>query len=296
MGMTQRNNKRSQFQHISQEWGKDAMKLQVVAATFALNAIAVAAATAHAQGAAISVPQSAPNSYAGATFGSPMAFGADWGTIGIGVFGQTLPDEFNGVQVDDDEDFDGSAAIVFGLGDADKYVGLETAVVTTSLTGSGDLTGNEDSDEFGESGGLSFKLHTNVPGGAALAIGVIGTGRWGEAEDNNESSVYANATKVFSIDTGSRKHALVANLGVGDGSFTEDFDDDGVNIFGSLAFYITRQISLIADHTGRFTNLGVSAAPFSGIPMVVTLGAVNVGERFDSDVQFGGTLAYTFSF
>lgn len=272
------------------------MKLQVVAATFALNAVALALATANAQGAAISVPQSAPNSYAGATFGSPMAFGADWGTVGIGVYGQTLPDEFNGIKVDDKEDFDGSAALVFGLGDATKYVGLETAIVTTSLTGSGDLTGNNDSDEFGESGGLSFKLHTNVPGGTALAIGVIGTGRWGEAEDNNESSVYANATKVFSIDTGARKHALVANIGVGDGSFTNSFNDDGVNVFGSLAFYVTRQLSLIADYTGRFTNLAVSAAPINGVPLVLTLGAVNVGERFDSDVQFGGTLAYTLSF
>lgn len=260
------------------------MKLQVVAATFALNAIALAAATASAQGAAISVPSAAPNSYAGASFGSPVAFGADWGSIGVGVYGQTLPDGL-------DEDVDGSAAIVFGLGDADKYVGLETAVITSSLT---DSRGS--GDGFGEAGGLAFKLHTNVPGGAALAIGVIGTGRWGGAEDANESSVYAAATKVFSIDTGSRKHALVANIGVGDGQFTEDLDDDGVNLFGSLAFYITRQISLIADHTGRFTNVGVSAAPINGIPVVITLGAVNVGERFDTDVEFGGTIGYTLSF
>jgi len=271
------------------------MKFKAVAATFALNAISLAFVTANAQGSAISVPQSAPNSYAGATFGSPLAFGADWGSVGIGVYGQTLPNKFNGVKLDDDEDFDGSAAIVFGLGDADKYVGLETAIVTSSLTGSETFTGNE-SDEFGESGGLSFKLHTNVPGGAALAIGVIGTGRWGAAEEANESSVFANATKVFSIDTGSSKHALVANIGVGDGSFTNSFRDDGVNVFGSLAFYFTRQLSLIADHNGRFTNLAMSAAPIRGIPLVVTLGAVNVGERFDSGVQFGGTLAYTLSF
>jgi hypothetical protein len=272
------------------------MKLQVVAATFALNAVAMALATAYAQGTAISVPQRAPNSYAGATFGSPMAFGADWGTVGFGVFGQTLPDEFNGVDVDSDEDVDGSAAIVFGLGDADQYVGLETAIVTTSLTGSGDGTNSDDADEFGESGGVSVKLHTNVPGGAALAVGVIGTGRWGEAEDTNESSVYANATKVFSLDTGSRKHALVANIGVGDGNFTSSLDDTGVNVFGSLAFYITRQYSVIVDHSGRFTNAALSAAPFRGWPLVVTLGALNLGERFNSDTEFGGTLSYSFSF
>lgn len=260
------------------------MKLKVVAATLALNAIAVAFATANAQG-SIAVPQSAPNSYAGATFGSPMAFGMDFGGIGLGVYGQTLPDE-----LDTSDDFDGSAALVFGLGDADKYVGLETAVISSSLTGSGG------EDKFGEAGGLGFKLHTNLPGGAAVAIGVIGTGRWGEAEDNNESSVYANATKVFSVDTGTRKHALVANIGIGDGAFNSSVSDDGVNAFGSLAFYLTRQLSLIVDQTGRFTNAGVSAAPFRGIPLVVTLGAVNIGERFGSDTQFGGTLGYTFSF
>jgi hypothetical protein len=261
------------------------MKLQVVAATFALNAIAVAAATAYAQGSVISVPQRAPNSYAGASFGSPTAFGADWGSVGLGVYAQTLPDEI------EDEDVDGSAALVFGLGDANKYVGLETAVITSSLT---DSAGS--GDGFGEAGGLAFKLHTNVPGGAALAIGVIGTSRWGVAEDTNESSVYANASKVFSIDTGSSRHALVATLGVGDGAFTNDLDDSGVNVFGTLAFYITRQLSLIADHTGRFTNVGLSVAPINGIPLVATLGAVNVTERFDSDTQFGGTLGYTFSF
>lgn len=262
------------------------MKLQVVAATLALNAIAVAATTAYAQGSAIAVLQRTPNSYAGASFGSPIAFGADWGSIGVGVYGQTLPDE-----LDEEEDVDGSAALVFGLGDADKYVGLETAVISSSLT---DSRGS--GDGFGEAGGLAFKLHTNVPGGAALAIGVIGTGRWGVAEDENESSVYANATKVFAIDTGSTRHALVATIGVGDGAFTDDLDDDGVNVFGSLAFYVTRQLSLIVDHTGRFTNVGLSVAPINGFPLVATLGAVNVGERFDSDVQFGGTLGYTFSF
>ncbi len=260
------------------------MKLKVVAATFVLNAMAVALTSAYAQGPA--VPQYAPNSYAGASFGSPIAFGADWGTIGAGVYAQTLPDE-----LDANDDFDGSAALVFGLGDADQYVGLETAVISSSLT---DSSGS--GDGFGEAGGLAFKLHTNVPGGAALAIGVIGTSRWGVAEDANESSVFANATKVFAIDTGSSKHALVANIGVGDGAFTNGFDDDGVNVFGSLAFYVTRQFSIIVDHSGRFTNAAVSTAPFRGFPVVVTLGAVNLGERFGSDTQFGGTLGYSFSF
>jgi len=269
------------------------MKHKVVAAAFVLNAVALAGGVAQAQGSTISssVIGVGKKSYAGASFGSPLAFGADWGSVGIGVFGQTLPNRF-GRTKNIDEDFDGSAALFFGLGDANEYVGLETAVITSSLTGS-NIQGD---DSFGESGGLSFKVHTNLPGGAAVAAGVIGTARWGNAKDANESSVYTNVTKVFSIDTGSSKHALVANIGLGDGGFTNNLNDDGVNVFGSLAFFITRQYSLIADYNGRFTNLGVSAAPFNGVPIVVTLGALNVGERFDSSVQFGGTLGYTFSF
>ncbi len=272
------------------------MKVQVIAASIAVSAMTLMSGAALAQGAAISVPQTPPNSYAGASFGSPIAFGADWGAIGLGVYGQTLPDEFNGQQVSDDEDFDGSAALVVGLGDADRYAGLEVAVVTTSLTGSGDLTGNADSDDFAESGGLSFKLHTNLPGGAAVSAGVIGTSRWGEAEDQNQSSVFANASKVFAIDTGSRRLALVATVGLGDGLFTNSIGDDGVNAFGTLALYFTRNFSVIVDHTGRFTNVAASLAPIRGQPLVLTLGAVNVGERFGSDAQFGGTLAYTFTF
>lgn len=274
------------------------MKQKVVAVAFALNAFALAGATAQAQSSTVSsaVPQTVNHSYAGASFGSPIAFGADWGTVGIGVFGQTLPNEFRGTKVDSKDDVDGSAALFFGLGDADRYVGLEVAIISSSLTGSGDTSSSPDPDEFGEAGGISLKLHTNLPGGAAIGFGVIGTGRWGESEDQNTSSVYANATKVFAIDTGTTRHALVLNIGVGDGQFTSSIADDGVNAFGSAAFYLTRQYSLIVDYTGRYTNIGVSAAPFDGFPVTLTLGAVNVGERFDSKAQFGGTLGYTFSF
>jgi len=265
------------------------MKHKVVAATLALNAFALAGTAAHAQSInAQPVPQSVGHSYAGAVFGSPMAFGADWGSIGAGVYIAHLPDEFDGVEPE--EDWDGSAALVFGLGDADEYVGLETAVVASSLTGA------YGEDEFGEAGGLSFKVHTNLPGGAAVAMGVVGTSRWGEAEDQNESSVYAVGTKVFPIDTGSSRHALVVNLGLGDGQFNHDFDDDGVDVFGGLAFYFTRQISGIVDYTGPFLNIGGSFAPFNQFPVVFTLGAYNVTERFDSDVDFAGSVGYTFSF
>jgi len=268
------------------------MKHNVVAATFVLNALALASGAAHAQAGFTSapVPQAVQKSFAGATFGSPLGFGADWGTVGVGLFGQVIPKPLR--NPNDDTKLDGSGALVFGLGDANKYFGLETQVVTSSLTGNA-LNGD---DSFGEGGGLGFKLHTNLPGGAAVAVGVSGTSRWGNAKNTNVSSVYAVGTKVFSLDLGGSKHALVVNGGVGDGGFLHDFTDDGVNAFGSLAFYVTRQYSAIVDYGGRFTNVGVSASPFNSFPIVITLGMVNVTERQNLSSQFAGSVGYAFSF
>ena len=162
-------------------------------------------------------------------------------------------------------------------------------------TRSFEITEERSAEAEGDAQGIPGAA-SNLPGGAAVSAGVIGTSRWGEAEDQNESSVFANASKVFAIDTGSRRLALVATVGLGDGLFTNSIGDDGVNPFGTLALYFTRNFSVIVDHTGRFTNVAASLAPIRGQPLVLTLGAVNVGERFGSDAQFGGTLAYTFTF
>ena len=258
------------------------MKHKVVAAAFALNAVALVGGAAQAQGSTISSSViSVAKSYAGASFGSPIGFGADWGSIGVGVFGQTLPDEFNGTKIDD-EDFDGSAALVFGIGDADKYVGLEAVVDVISLR-----------SDFGEDGAFALKLHTNLPGGAAFAVGVENIGRWGAAEGGT-SSVYAVASKFF--DLGGMP--LAVNVGLGDNRFNDD-GDTGANVFGGLALYVHPQFSLIADWTGAALNLGVSALPIRSIPLVLTLGALNVsGEDVggNDDTEFGGALGYTFRF
>src|SRR3546814_8068600 len=90
----------------------------------------------------------------------------------------------------------GAAAIVFGLGDAEKYAGLEVAAVSGALFGS-----HGSKDSFGESGSIGLKLHTNVPGYAAFAVGVDGTGRWGSKSYTHasSSSVYAVATQMVPV-------------------------------------------------------------------------------------------------
>lgn len=256
------------------------------------GALMLAALDAQAQGAdtrgGTLQTSSALRGFAAASFTSPIAFGAGWGGAGIGVYGQTI----DGTASDSSDDLDGALGFAFGLGDPDRYIALETQVGVSSITGAND-------SDFGESGALGFKLHTNLPGDAALAVGVVGVAPWGKNDDtipgtgrrNVESSVYAVGTKVFALGN----NPLVLSLGLGDTVFN-DPDEEGANVLGSAAFYFTRQFSAIAEYTGRFANLALSAAPLSSLPLTVSLGVVNVAEEHNGDAEFAGSISYGFSF
>jgi len=264
------------------------MKHKLKLGTLALGLLTLVSVNAQAQTTltAVNTSAQAASSFAGASFGSPMAFGADWGSVGVGVFAQTLSKSVTGTRGD------GSAGVAFGLGDADRYVGFETAVAIADLT---TYNGNH----FGDGGSLSFKLHTNLPGGAAFAVGVTNTARWGTV-NGQRASVYAVGTKVFKIGSTS-PHALIVNLGIGDEGFQElntttGLAKSGAGVFGSLAYYICPQISVIADYTGRFLNAGVSIAPFKTIPVTVTLGGVNLTDRYNTNPQAAISVGYGFQF
>ena len=207
----------------------------------------------------------------------PTAFGASWGGVGFGVYGQTC-DCVN-------EDMDGSFGVAVGLGDADKYVGLEVSAGSSSLFGD---TGSGDS--FGEVGAFGLKLHTNLPGDASFAVGVTGVGRWGN-NNPNRSSAYAAVAKFFDLGP----VATIVNVGIGDNIFNEP-GDTGANVFGSVGLYFTPQIALIAEHTGRFTNAGVSLAPFKSFPLTLTVGGTNLGERYGADAEVAVAVGYGISF
>lgn len=259
------------------------MSLKVSTGIIGLGVLALASGAAQAQDQGQMAAQAAgPAAYAGTSFGSPIAYGAQWRDVGIGIYGQTL-------HKDAKQREDGGVGVGFGIGDADKYVALETDVGFATLA-------HRNGDGFGDAGSLGFKLHTNLPGGAAFAVGVVGTGRWGSAafRNNNVASVYAVGTKVFSVG----HHALVANLGIGDGQFQKTDGKgnikSGANVFGGLSYYITRQVSVITDYTGRFFNAGISVAPIRSIPVTLTLGAVNIGNQEGLHTQFAASLGYGF--
>lgn len=277
------------------------LKKAVVASGFAFSALASQAALAQttqalnisdlglspAQAQALLDASNAPAGAPGIVFGSPAAFGADWGTVFAGVGGSTLPKA-------NANDYDGSMAVGFGLGDAVKYVGLETVVNIISLRDSGP------NDSFGHDGNVGLKLHKSLPGGAAFAIGIENIGRWGApksaAGGAGRSSVYAVGTKVFHLAPNSgNKLPLSVNVGIGDNRF-EDTGKSGSGFFGGIAFLPFSQLSIIADWTGIDLNAGISVAPLRNYPLTVTMGAINLTENNNTDVEFAGSLGYSWFF
>lgn len=214
----------------------------------------------------------------GSSISTPTAFGAQSGDFFIGG---TYQERTRFTDIDD-----GAVVAGFGLGDARKYVALETAVSIYDLEG----------DTF-EDGGVSFKLHRTFPGDLAVAFGVENAVIWGEPDAGR--AFYGVVSKVFPLrDRVSEPFSrLTVSAGVGSGRFrTEENineEDDDANVFGSVGLRVARPITLIGEWTGQDLNLGASITPIPGVPLVITPAAADVtnnagdGTRFILGVGFG---------
>ncbi|NJR15059.1 MAG: hypothetical protein HC785_04720 [Calothrix sp. CSU_2_0] len=152
-----------------------------------------------------------------------------------------------------------------GLGDAYKSVGVEVSYTLASLGRNRD---------FG-SGGFNLKVHRQLPGDLAVAVGWNGFLNIGES-NNFEQSLYGVATKIFktreNIDSPFSRVALTAGIGTGqfrteDAVFAGDYN---VNVFGNVAVRIAKPASLIVEWSGQDLGVGLSINPFPDLPIVIT--------------------------
>ena len=212
----------------------------------------------------------------GIAFGSPTAFGAGWGQAFAGIGGQTVT---NGP-----DDVDGSALLGFGMGDPRRFVGIEAAMNIISLK-----------ESFGDDGNWNFKMHRTLPFRAAVAIGVEDSSGWGAAKDRDSSSyvVYTQAVDLTPA-TPKRPFTFTYNVGVGNHRFA-DPDKGGVGGFGSVSFAWHRQDAIIVDWNGRELGAALSFVPLYRIPVVLTLGFINLTEHF-ADREFAGGIGYLYQF
>ena len=215
----------------------------------------------------------------GSSVGSPSAFGADWGDVFAGFSFQERT-RFT-------DKADGAVVAGFGIGDAQKLVGLEVAVTVFDLI-----------DDTFQDGGISFKLHHDFGDGFAVAAGVENAIIWGGLDTN--SSAYGVVSKVFRFKDATQPFSsLTVNLGLGGGRFRSEDDvfdgDDSINVFGSAGLRVIEPISVIADWTGQDLNLGISLVPFRNIPLTITPAIADVTSNAGDGARFVLSIGYGLS-
>lgn len=229
------------------------------------------------------LPKAAP----GSTAGTPSAYGASFGQAYIGG-GLLFP-------LDEDRDrVDGSLSVGFGLGNATKSVGLEVNANITSV-------GGGDNFDFGDSGGVGFKLHRYLGDGTAVAVGWSNPIKWGDVT-NAKDTIYGVVTKSFSLqpDNLNNKLPLTISVGLGSGSFRSkgaiEANENAVNMFASLGLRVIPQVSLVSSWTGNRLNMGASFAPFQNTPIVINTIFTDVTSNLDTGLGFALSAGYSFRF
>jgi len=198
------------------------------------------------------------------TISNPFGFGADRGLYS----GLSYQVDTRG-GLDGENDGDATWGFGVGLGNAQKYVGAELSYNLASF--------GQNGRDFG-SGGFNLKLHRKIADGWGVAAG------WNSflsiGDDNDlDDSLYLATTKIFKTreNVNSAFSRVGATIGVGNGQFrTEDDivnDESGVNVFGSLAFRVSRPVSLVAEWSGQDLGLGASVSPFRTVPLTINLSA-----------------------
>lgn len=223
----------------------------------------------------------------GSSSGSPTAFGADYGNAFIGASFQA--------RTRYTESADGAVSFGFGVGDAQKSVGLEVAVAVLDLANSG----RGDPGTLGR-GSVSFKLHRILPDDMGVAVGVENLLVWGGTDSG--TSLYGVVSKVFRFQDSPEKpfSSLTASVGLGTGRFKSESDfengEGSVNVFGSLGLRVAEPVSLIADWTGQDLTLGASIVPFRNIPLVITPAFADITGNAGDGARFILGIGYSFPY
>ncbi|MBD2357294.1 hypothetical protein H6G41_22185 [Tolypothrix sp. FACHB-123] len=235
------------------------------------------------------IPRPRKGGAPGSSAGTPTAYGASWGQAFIGG-GGFIPFETGKV--------DGSLSAGFGLGDAVKSVGLEVAFNIYSVGGQKELFG-----DFGDSGGIGFKLHKFFADGTAVAVGWSNPITWGQG-NKSQDTIYGVVTRAFYLqpDSPTNKLPLTVSVGVGSGAFRSvgalrsRSGDNPPNFFGSLGLRVIPEASLVASWTGSALNLGASFAPFRDTPIVINTIFTDVTGNSTNATGFSLSAGYSFQF
>ncbi|HET9982423.1 MAG TPA: hypothetical protein VFQ38_02495 [Longimicrobiales bacterium] len=201
----------------------------------------------------------------GISLGTPSGFGAGFGDGFVGAGYQLRTRLVNRA--------DGVAVVGAGLGDPQRYVGLEVVASSNGTVRSCCR------------GGISLKLHRQIPGDASVAVGWENGVVWkefdapaGDEATDAGHSVFGVVSKVVRLrpTVAEPLSTLTLSLGVGNGRFRTEHDiladHSTANVFGAAALRLTEAVAAVADWTGQDMVAGVSVLPLRDRALVVTPG------------------------
>ena len=211
---------------------------------------------------------------------NPSAYGASWGSAGIG-FGLQERARFT-------DDSDGVIGLGFGLGNPQKNIGAQVGISLVDV-----------SAPFRD-GAINLKLHRRLPKDFSVAVGVQGITTWGDTDGG--SSVYGAASKRFKLRQDRTKplSEIYTTLGVGGGQFRSESNinngNENVGIFGSLAVKVIQPVGFVAEWSGQDLTIGVPLVPFRKLPLVIVPAITDITGSAGDGTRFIFGLGYSFSF
>jgi hypothetical protein len=216
----------------------------------------------------------------GLSFGAPSAFGASWGDAFISASGATAGKARNG-------EIDGSISTGFGLGDAQKLIGLEFSYNLGSIK------------NFGENGTFDLKAHRVVyakgNNQVAVAAGWNTFAQYGN-EGIRPSSAYGVVTTYSLLQPNNPVNRMPISLsvGAGGGDFRQGTDSTGV--FAGVGVQVHPQVGVGLGWSGVGLNAGVSFVPVPTIPLTINAQGADLTDNSPGGTIFVLSVGYGFNF
>lgn len=216
---------------------------------------------------------------------SPVAYGLPSGMMGIGGY---VVNRWPGVT-----GADGLGVVGVGLGNADKYIGVEVFAIIDSLGIRTSFSPN--SESFGRNGTTQIQAFRWLGPNTAIAIGSANATGWGAFRTYNPS-YYAVGTQIFNLNPAIPDYPipLTVSAGAGTGAFVSPIffttlrNNNQASFFANAGLRVLPRMSLIADYSCKIISGGISFIPTYYLPINVTLFALNLGgDRFQGGVTYG---------
>ena len=188
-------------------------------------------------------------------------------------------------------DPDGNASASFGLGNPEKYIGLELRV---NIYGLGNKIGAP--DNLGEG---TFDIHISrlLVEDVWIGAGVYNLIGWDLEPPNRLVSYYVVGSKgiLFNHDAKAFSRMYVS-FGIGNGRFRADedysiLDQAPINFFGSMAVQVMPEGNFIAEWNGYNMFSGLSLLPIKQWPIQIVVGIDDIFQK-NRKLVVGGALTF----